>query len=303
MKYVFWGTPEFAAIVLEKLISVGMPPAAVVCNPDRPVGRKKIITPPPTKVLAEKYGIQILQPEKFNEDFKKEVYDLKPDFAVVAAYGKIIPKSVIELFPKGVIGVHPSLLPKYRGASPIQSAILGGETETGVTLYMLDEKMDNGPVLEARSKKLEARVTYLQLQTELAKLGGELLVEMFPKFVEGNIAPQAQDERGATFTKKFVTQDGFVDEKDLNAALASDAQKAIEIDRKIRAFNPEPGSWTYANSLSEWAHANKPFDAAPFNQIQGRQGKRVKLLEAKIENGRLVLTKTQEEGGKPKTLV
>ncbi|MDP2598520.1 MAG: methionyl-tRNA formyltransferase, partial [Candidatus Liptonbacteria bacterium] len=155
-KYVFFGTPEFAAIVLDKLISAGFPPSAVVCNPDRPVGRKKIITPPATKSQIMVRGsrfmdeIKILQPEKLDSGFEHQISNIKPEFGIVAAYAKIIPKNIIELFPKGVIGVHPSLLPKYRGASPIQSAILDGEKEAGVTLYLLDEKMDHGPILEQR---------------------------------------------------------------------------------------------------------------------------------------------------------
>jgi methionyl-tRNA formyltransferase len=278
MKYVFFGTPEFAAIILKQLIDAHLPPATLVCNPDRPVGRKKIIAPPPTKVSAQKSNIAVLQPEKLDADFVRQIRELKPEFAVIAAYAKIIPKSIIDLFPKGVIGVHPSLLPKYRGASPIQSVILGGEKETGVTLYLLDEKMDHGPILTIDTLQLTIDQTYGSLLPKLADLGGRLLVKTLPKFVEGKIKPQPQNELEATFTKKLTTDDAFADEKDLNAALAGDAEKTTEIDRKIRALNPEPGVWTIL------------------------KGKRTKLLEAKIENGQLVLTKIQEEGGRPKTV-
>ena len=261
-----------------------------VCNPDRPVGRKKVITAPLTKTVAQKYGIPVLQPEKLDESFTLHASRFTSQFAIVAAYAKIIPKDVIELFPKGVIGVHPSLLPKYRGASPIQSAILGGEKETGVTLYMLDEKMDHGKTVSSVKCQVSSNDAYETLLQKLAELSGQLLVKTLPKFVEGKMVPQAQDEARATFTKKFATQDGFVDEKDLNDALAGDAQKANEVDRKIRALNPEPGVWTYANSHSEWAHTNKIHN-----------GTRVKFLDAKIEDGRLVLVRILEVGGRPRS--
>src|SRR6266481_8138985 len=151
MKYVFFGTPEFAAIVLDELIAAGFLPDAIICNPDRPAGRKKVITPPPVKKLIAERGLEsqtkILQPEKPTPELFKEFDDI--DFFVVAAYAKIIPQSILDIPRLGAIGVHPSLLPKYRGSSPIQSAILAGEMETGVTLYMLDHKMDHGPMLAA----------------------------------------------------------------------------------------------------------------------------------------------------------
>lgn len=283
MKYVFFGTPEFAATVLGRLLHADMPPVALVCNPDRPVGRKKIITPPPVKTRILNLGsriknnIAIFQPENLL-DSRSQILDTNADFAVVAAYAKIIPKSVIELFPKGVIGVHPSLLPKYRGASPIQSAILGGETETGVTLYLLDEKMDHGQIIASSEWRVASGDTYPTLEKKLAELSGELLVETLPKFITGKTEPRTQSEDEATYTKKFTSEDGFIQESDLSAALAGNSEKAMEIDRKIRALGAEPGVYTLQNE------------------------KRTKLLEAKIENGRLVLTKIQEEGGKPKSI-
>ncbi len=285
MNYVFFGTPEFAAIILEKLVGATMPPTAVVCNPDRPVGRKKIITSPPTKVLAQKSNITALQPEKLDADFVRQIRELQPDFAVVAAYAKIIPKEIIGVFPKGVVGVHPSSLPKYRGASPIQSAILSGEKETGVTLYLLDEKMDHGPILTTNDLRLTTNDTYETLLNKLAELGGKLLVEILPKFIKGEVRPRVQNEAEATFTKKFTTEDGFISESDLQSALGGNLEKTTTIDRKIRALNPEPGVWTLTHDKRITTDDKE---------------KRIKLLEAKIENGRLVLKKIQEGGGKPK---
>ncbi|MBU6500934.1 MAG: methionyl-tRNA formyltransferase [Patescibacteria group bacterium] len=283
MKYVFFGTPEFSGIILRKLISADVSPLAVVCNRDRPVGRKKIVTPPPVKTLAIEHrtqNIKILQPEKLDEGFRSQISDLKTDFAIVASYAKIIPKSVIELFPRGIIGVHPSLLPKYRGSSPIQTAILNGETVTGVTLYMLDEKMDHGPVLVKQELGLViSGLQFPKLLQKLAELGGDMLVETLPKFLHCDIKPHTQNETDATYTKKFKTEDAFISTEDFAAAISGNSSEiSIEIERKIRALNPEPGVWTTQN------------------------GKRLKLLEAEMKDGRLVLKKTQLEGEKPKSV-
>jgi len=276
MKFVFFGTPEFAAIILEKLINAGYVPEAVVCNPDRPVGRKKIITPPPTKVLAEKYGIKIHQPETLANS-KFEIRNSKLDFFVVAAYSQIIPKEILSIPRLGAIGVHPSLLPKYRGSSPIQSAILNGDEETGVSLYLMDDKMDHGQILSQR--KLEFPISNFQfsiLYQKLSELSADLLIETLPKFLNSEIKPLFQDESQSTYTKKFTTEDGRVDPEDLSAAQnGASLEKAIMIERKIRALNPEPGVFTFINE------------------------KRVKLLEAKISKGKIVIIKTQIEGKKP----
>ena len=149
MRYVFFGTPEFAAIVLRQLLDANLLPVGVVCNPDRPVGRKKVITPPPVKSLVmkhETWNIPVLQPEKLDERFMLQVSSFMPELFVVAAYARIIPRSILDIPANGAIGVHPSLLPRLRGASPIQSAILNGEQNTGVTLYHMDTEVDHGPV-------------------------------------------------------------------------------------------------------------------------------------------------------------
>lgn len=280
MSYVFFGTPRFAEIVLERLFAAGMPPAAVVCNPDRPLGRKKIIAPPPVKRLALSRAphAAVFQPEALDENFIKELRAMKPDLFVVAAYAKIIPQAVLVIPARGAIGVHPSLLPKYRGAAPIQSAIMNGERETGVTLYLMDEKMDHGPILARASVPLDARRTdYAALERALAELGGDLLVKTLPAAAAGRAAaPEPQDETQATYTKKFATDDGRVDETDLARAERGDAELAAAIVRKINALTPEPGVWTV------------------------RAGKRVKLLKAAVENGRLKLLVTQREGEKPR---
>ncbi len=308
MKYAFFGSPKFAAIILERLIDAGLPPALVICNPDKPAGRKKIITPPPVKSLIINHAtwdIPITQPEKLDESFKLQVTSLKLDFAIVAAYAKVLAKEVIEIPRLGTIGVHPSLLPKYRGATPIQSAILNGEKETGVTLYLLDEKVDHGDIVSSIKYQVLSMDNYETLIKKLAELSADLLIETLPKFVKGEIKPQPQNEAEATYTKKFQAKDGFVSDETLkeaqNAPSSSRGRKpwrsyintivrllrgarndskeaAIKIDRLIRALTPEPGVWTIQN------------------------GKRVKLLEAELVEGKLKLKKIQIEGKKPKSL-
>lgn len=283
MRFAFFGSPKFAEIILKKLISSGVPPVVVICNPDKPVGRKKIMTSPETKIMAQKYDIQIYQPERLSaETFESGVGNV--DFAVVAAYAKIIPGDVLKLPRLGVIGVHPSLLPKYRGSSPIQTAILNGDEETGVTLYKLDEKVDHGEIVAQRRLNHELRImNYGQAEEKLAELGGELLVETFPKFIAGEIKLKSQVESQATFTKKFKTEDGFVEYKTLEQAQKDGGDVAIKLARMIRALSCEPGVWTI-----------RP-DGKPFGSTQG---KRMKLLEVVLVDEKLKLKKIQIEGKK-----
>ncbi len=288
MNYFFFGSPEFAAIVLERLIAASMLPGAVICNPDRPVGRKKTIAAPPVKRFVknemtrnENSGkeIAILQPEH-PSSLISHLSSLSPDFFLVAAYAKILPKEILAIPRLGTIGIHPSLLPKYRGTTPIQSAILAGEQETGVTLYRMDEKADHGPVLvNAQLPIVNSHITYTELRDKLAELGAALLIETIPKFVKGEIVPVPQDETRATYTKKFKTDDAFVAERDLAAAeRGEDPERTANIDRMIRALNPEPGVWTTKN------------------------GRRLKLLRAKTKDGKLVLSTVQEEGKRPREI-
>ncbi len=281
MRYVYFGTPQISAVILGKLIDAGMPPVALVCNPDRPAGRKQMLTPPPTKALIVERGargVDIFQPEKLDSRFTFHISRFEPDLFIVAAYGKIMPKEVLDIPRLGTIGVHFSLLPKYRGASPLQTAILNGEVETGVSLYLLDEKMDEGPVL-AQSKVQIANRGFSELSEDCTNLAGEMLTRLLPEFVAGKTALQPQDHNQATYTRKFTTVDAFVEPRDLQAAESGSKEKANAILRRIRALNPEPGAWTT------------------------RDGKRMKLLNAEIQNGKLTLTAIHFEGQKPQYTV
>lgn len=255
-----------------------MPPLALVSNPDRPAGRKQLLTPPPTKALITNRhlnSISILQPEHLDAVFLNSLSRLRPDFLIVAAYGKIIPKEILAIPPRGAIGVHFSLLPKYRGPSPLQTAILNGETESGVSLYLLDEKVDAGPLLAQRRLSI-AGYTYQQLVEKFAHTAAEMLIQLLPEFIAEKIKPLPQDHTQATFTRKFTAADARVEPLELEMAEAGDKEKAETILRKIRALSPEPGVWTM------------------------RGGKRIKLLDAEIQGNKLVLRKIQLEGQKPK---
>ncbi|MDD5430768.1 MAG: methionyl-tRNA formyltransferase [Candidatus Pacebacteria bacterium] len=284
MKIILFGSPEFAAIILKKLVESGHMPAAVVCNPDQPAGRKKIMTSPPVKQIIEKneWSIKILQPKKL----KESVDDLKKidaDLFIVASYAKIISKEIIEMPRLKTIGVHPSLLPKYRGSSPIQSVILNGEKETGVAIYLMDEKIDNGPIITSDKIRLNGDENYESLNVKLAELGAELLLEILPDFScklndsahkkPGHLcAPinlQTQDHKQATFTKKFATEDGKVDLKKDSPGI---------IYRKIKALNPDPGVFAIV-------------------EANGKQI-RLKIIDAALNNGFLEILKVQPEGKK-----
>jgi methionyl-tRNA formyltransferase len=276
MKFVFFGTPRFAAIVLGRLIEKGFPPIAIVANPDRPKGRKKIVTPPPAKVTCQKLNphIPVLQPEKIDDEFLSKLRELNADFFLVAAYGKILPKDLIDIPRYGTIGVHPSLLPKLRGTTPIQSAILNGLKETGVTLYVIDEKMDHGPIISTRSLEIHSHDNTESLSDRLAILGSDMVAEIIPS-ISSSLKLESQKETEATFTKKFTTDDAYVSPKELERAENGTGDLAKIIERKIRAYTPEPGVWTI------------------------KDGKRVKLLDAEIVDGKLILKSIQAEGKKP----
>ncbi|MFH0890567.1 MAG: methionyl-tRNA formyltransferase [Candidatus Liptonbacteria bacterium] len=283
MKYIFFGTPVFAARVLEGLCAAGISPLALICNPDRPMGRKKTITAPPAKQVAQKWDVMFLQPEKLEEAIDR-IKGLQPEFFVVAAYGHILKKDVLDIPPLGTIGVHPSLLPELRGASPIQSAILRGDPETGISLYLLDEKMDHGPILAA-DKISVGENYYPELRDRLAELAGKMLIRILPLFKAGKITPKNQNHELATFTAKFSREDGFLDPVFLGAALRGESPDLVrEINNKIHALATEPGTWTYARALAG-------LNSAP--------GTEVKILNSRIDGGKLILEKIQPAGKNP----
>ncbi|PIR03136.1 MAG: methionyl-tRNA formyltransferase, partial [Candidatus Magasanikbacteria bacterium CG11_big_fil_rev_8_21_14_0_20_43_7] len=196
-----------------------------------PVGRKKIVTPPPVKILAEKYGIPILQPSSLKE---LEISDWKFEVATLAEYGLMIPERIINAFSKGILNVHPSLLPKYRGATPIQSAIKNGDEQAGVSIMLLEKTMDTGPLLAQKTYTLDPDEMYTHTNRTLAQLGARLLVDTLPTYISGDITPTPQDNKQATYCSQLTRDDGRVD---WNSA-------ARDIYNQYRAFSPWPGVWT-----------------------------------------------------------
>jgi len=242
MRIVFWGTSEFALPSLDALLKESFSTSsktnflyrvvAVVTNPDEPAGRKQILTPPPVKVLAKKHKIPVYQPENLKlENWQQELPEA--DLYIVAAYGKIIPKDILDKPSYGALNIHPSLLPRWRGPSPIQYTILNGDSETGVTIIKMDEMMDHGPIV-AQQRLTISQPVYKELKEQLAKLGAKLLLETLPKWLKGEITPTPQDDSQATYSKILKKDDGRINWQ----------KSAEEIERLIRAFNPWPGTWT-----------------------------------------------------------
>ena len=235
-KIIFFGTPDFARPSLEKLINSGYLVIDVVTQPDKKIGRKQKEIHSPVKELALKHKIPVFQPEKISDpNCVQKIKDLNPGLIVVAAYGQILPKEILEIPKYGCINIHASLLPKYRGVSPIQAAILNGDKETGVTIILMDEKMDHGKIVKSSKLKVQSDITLSELHDELAKLGAELLVEILPKWFSGQIKPKTQDESQASYTKILKKEDGQIDWH----------KSAEVIERQIRAFTPWPGSFCF----------------------------------------------------------
>lgn len=231
---VFFGTPQFAVTILEQLIASPFAPSLVVTAPDKPVGRKQKLTPPPVKVLAEQHGIPVLQPDKLDEEFITTLKTTNYNLFIVAAYGKIIPQAILDIPEHGSINVHPSLLPKLRGASPIQGVILEGLTETGVTIMLMDEKMDHGPTLANIQHAItNPKITTEELSRELATVGADLLVETLPRYLAGAITPEEQNHTEATYTKLITKEDGHINWE----------KSAEDIERRIRAYTPWPSAY------------------------------------------------------------
>lgn len=290
-KIIFFGTPEFAQIILQKLIDNGYKPALVVTAPDKPIGRKQVLTPTPVKVLAKKHKIPILQPEKLDDSF---IYKLKTktyNLIIVAAYGKIIPKSILDIPKYNAINVHPSLLPKLRGASPIQYAILNGDKTTGVTIMLMDEKMDHGPILANRKSQIAAGDTTEILSKKLVEIGADLLIETIPKWIGGKIKPKPQNHKSATFTKIIKREDGRIDWN----------KSADEIERMFRAFTPWPGIFTMWNG-KRLKILSLSIMAAPRRNIIGQIITYKKGFAVQTRKGLIVPKEVQLEGKNPQSV-
>ncbi len=290
IKIAFFGTPEFAVDVLEELKSrcptPTLLPSLIITAPDRPVGRKLVMTPPPMKIWADENNIPTLQPEKLDEDFLSELKKSSSNFLsqdwdlfIVAAYGKIIPPAILSLPKYGTLNIHPSLLPKYRGATPIHSAILAGEKETGVSLILMDEKMDHGAIVAQEKitlweNSISEMPTKSRLEKALAQLGGKLLGNTIPKWVSGEIKVVEQNHSEATFCKKLKSDDALID-------LGDDAKENF---LKIQAFDKWPKAHFFQNPIK-----NKTSN--------GASRKRIIIKKARLENDELIIERILPEGG------
>ncbi|MCC8126650.1 MAG: methionyl-tRNA formyltransferase [Clostridiales bacterium] len=236
MRIVFMGTPDFSVPTLQALVASKHEIAAVVTQPDKPKGRGKAVQMSPVKVTALAYGIPVLQPVRArDEDFIGQIRELAPDVCVVIAFGQILPEELLQIPRYGCVNIHASLLPKYRGASPIQWAVINGDEESGVTTMMMDAGMDTGDMLEKRVIRLDPTETGGSLSDRLSILGGDLILSTLDKIEKGTAVRTPQDHGQATYVKKIPKSLGEIDW----------TMSAGEIERLIRGLNPWPSAYTY----------------------------------------------------------
>jgi methionyl-tRNA formyltransferase len=235
MRIVYMGSPAFATIPLRSLVQAGFNVVAVVTQPDRPAGRSRTPVAPPVKVVAEELGIEVFQPASLRDPEAIEHFAaFKADVGVVAAYGEILRKKVLAIPPLGFLNIHPSLLPRFRGPTPVVSALLAGDQVTGVSVMRLDAGMDTGPLLAQREVALKGDERGDSLTEALFELGSQMLVEVLPAYASGSLQPVPQAEEGVTITKMLTKEDGIIDW----------TQSAAQIERAVRAFDPWPGTST-----------------------------------------------------------
>ncbi len=241
MRVLFWGTPDFATPPLRALLGEGFEVVAVVTPPDRAVGRSRsLLVPSPVKQIAIEESLPVLQPERpRGEDFVGRVKALEPDLSVVVAYGHILPRQVIDIPPQGTLNIHASLLPALRGAAPIQAAIRDGLEETGVTIMRMVPALDAGPILLQARTLINHDETYGELQLRLSELGALALVEALMLMSVGKLSEKPQDDAKATYAPKVERADGRIDW----------SSPAVEVARRIRAYDPKPGAFTSRNGL------------------------------------------------------
>jgi methionyl-tRNA formyltransferase len=246
IRTILMGTPGFAENIFRKFYNSCHSDAnsehsdrfeiiAVITAPDKPVGRKQVLLPSPVKKWALEANFSVLEPDRIrNPEWVNKIKELNPDLIILIAYGQIIPQEILDIPRFKALNIHPSLLPKYRGASPIQSVILNGEKETGVCLMIMDAEMDHGPILTSTKLQIPNSQTYKELENKLSDLGAELLIKTLPDWIAGKIQPQEQDHTQATFCKLIKKEDGKIDWN----------KSAIEIEKMVRAYAEWPTTYT-----------------------------------------------------------
>ena len=290
MRIVFMGTPEFSVPALEMLVKSEHILVAVYTQPDKSKGRGRIPITSPVKRVALEHGLEVLQPVSLRDHTEIErLAALKPDVIIVAAFGQILPQSVLDVPGFGCLNIHPSLLPKYRGASPIPAAILAGDGETGVTIMLMDAGMDTGPILAQSTVEIEPYDTTASLTPKLAEAGARLLAETLPLWLDRLLTPQPQEESGASYTYPITKNEGAIDWQ-----LSAD-----EIWRRVRAFDPWPGCYTRWQGRSikilEAVPLHKKGDVVPGRVVALESGQAA-AVGVETSDGVLGLLSIQLEG-------
>jgi methionyl-tRNA formyltransferase len=293
-KLIFFGTQDWAAELLERLVQDDFfDTALVVTQPDQPHGRKKILTPPPVKQTALRFGLHVVQPQKLRESsLINELKRIKADVSLIIAYGRMLPEKMISLPSFGTVNVHPSLLPRWRGPSPVQTAIANGDTVSGVTIMKIDAQMDHGPILAQKKIPIDPLETSETFMKKVIKVSAPLLLETLKQYVKGLIIPTEQNHSQATLCKMLTREDGRIDWN----------RPAQEIERMIRAYDPWPGAWTTLNrdnrilrvKILDSKIANVEF-YGPIGTLFSTSGR----LFASTANQPLEITSLQPEGKAP----
>lgn len=289
-RILFMGTPQFAVSALELLIEHHYPVVCVVTQPDRAVGRKRILTPPPVKEVALRHGIEVFQPERIRRtEALEKIAQYHPELIVTAAYGQILPVQLLALAPVGALNLHASLLPRYRGAAPIQWAIMRGEKQTGVTIMTMVKELDAGPIWDSVSVDIGADTTYGELQDMLAQAGAKLLIEVLPKIVRKELQAKEQNAQEATFAPPIKRVDEQLDF----------TQLSHQVYNHVRALSPVPGAYTHLGD-----QLFKVWSAKPLHDWHGvaEPGMIVELSKEgpviACGRGAIIATKVQLEGKK-----
>jgi len=284
MRVIFMGTPEFAVPSLEALLKSDDQVVGIITQPDRPKGRGQSLTSSPIKLIAERERLPLLQPTKMKDPgFLDALRAWKPDLITVAAFGRILPPLILNLPPKGCINVHGSLLPKYRGAGPIQWAIINGETETGISTMLMDEGMDTGAILLQERLPINVEDTAGTLSTRLAEVGGRLLIKTITQLKAGTLVPRQQDHSQATMAPLLKKEDGVIDW----------AMSAVAIANRIRGLTPWPGAYTFAGK-ERWTIWRTEAIAEQENGLPGTVTQVTKdAVHVATGNGVLVLREVQ----------
>jgi methionyl-tRNA formyltransferase len=287
MRVLFAGTPLFAVAALRALVQGGHDIVAVLTRPDRAAKRGLKMTPSAVKALAQELALPVFQPASLNSEVVGELARMTADVMVVAAFGMIVPRRVLNLAPLGSINIHASLLPRWRGAAPIARALLAGDSETGISIMKMDEGLDTGPVLMQKSVAIEDDDTAQTLHDKLALLGAEMIVEALPRYAQGELHPSPQPQVGVTYAHKI---------EQVEALVAWDKTGA-EVSRQIRAFNPSPGAFSRLDGQPV-----KLWMATAREEIVGAPGEIVKVTREAIlaacSAGGVALTEMQRPGGR-----